>query len=155
MASVSVSHLILFIASMVVAASVAGVFTTSVDDLAGALDDQGLQISDTVRTSVEVISDSGSDNVYDDDAGEVTLYVKNVGTRNLNAESAQLDVLLNGEFVVGDDLAVEHVEDPDAATWGTSEVVEVTIDRNLEPGDHRVKVIASGDEEIFEFRVEP
>jgi len=155
MASVSVSHLILFIASIVIAASVAGVFTTSVDDLAGALDDQGLQVSENVRTSVQVISDSGSNNVYDDDEETLTLLVKNVGTTALDADESQLDVLVNGEFVTSDELSVAALDSTDEHTWARGEVVEVTVDRELAPGDHRATVIVGGDEERFEFRVEP
>ncbi len=153
MASVSVSHLILFIASMVIAASVAGVFTTSVDDLAQAIDDQGLQVSDNVRTSISIISDSGSDNIYDSEAEQLTLYVKNIGTQDLDAEPRQLDVLVNGEFVSDDDMEIRVLDSPNEHTWATNDVIEITIERQLDPGDHRVLVIVSGDEEVLEFRV--
>lgn len=153
MASVSVSHLILFIASMIIAAGVAGVFTTSVDDLAQAIDDQGIQVSDNVRTDVKIISDTGSDNIYESDNSHISLYVKNVGTKNLNAESRQLDVLVNGEFVSNDDIEIEVLDGADEHAWRTSEVIEMTIERTLDPGDHRVMIIVNGDEEVIEFRV--
>lgn len=152
MASVSVSHLILFIASMLIAASVAGVFTTSVDDLAQAINDQGLQVSDNVRTSIAIISDSGSSNIYDDGNGEITLYVKNIGTQNLEPDQRQIDVLVDGEFVAGSNISTQVLDTPDELVWGTSEVLELQIQRSLDPGDHRVKVIVNGDEEVIEFR---
>src|SRR6056297_495379 len=97
MASVSASHLILFIASMMIAASVAGVFTNSIGQLSGALSEQGLDVSSDVRTDVEIISDSGSDAIYD--GGTITLYVKNTGTERLAADQGEMDILVNGQFV--------------------------------------------------------
>ena len=157
MASVSVEQLILFIASIVIAAGVAGVFTSSVDDLAGAIDDQGIEVSDDIRTSVEIISDSGSDAVYDDaeeTSGTVTLLVKNTGSSDLVADPSQVDVLLNGQFRT--DVSVALADgDGTETSWGQTEVVTVQLtDVALDPGDHRVKLIVNGDEELFQFRVE-
>lgn len=155
MASVSVSHMILFIASMIIAASVAGVFTSSVDELADAIDDQGPQVSDQVRTSIEVISDSGSDAVYEDvnTDGNVTILVKNIGTNDLIPDDREIDVLVNGQFVGSDDTTVELLGEGER--WSPNEVVRVTVtvEGGLDPGDHRVKVIVTGDEDVLEFRV--
>ena len=153
MASVSVSHMILFIASMLVAASVAGVFTSSVERLSGAIDDQGLQVSDSVRTDIEVISDAGDGAcVYNCSSNEnLTLLVKNTGSTTLPAEGDQLDVIVNGEFQPSSTLPVEVLDGADR--WRSSDVVRLTVsDLNLTSGDHRAKVILNGDEEVFEFR---
>jgi flagellar protein FlaG len=60
MASVSVSHLIIFIAAMVVAASVAGALTTTVNDISDAIDEQGPSVSDDIRSDITIINDPGS-----------------------------------------------------------------------------------------------
>src|SRR6056297_667565 len=100
MASVSASHLILFIASMMIAASVAGVFTNSIGQLSGAISEQGLDVSSDVRTDIEIISDSGSDAIYDSAGnGNITLYVKNTGSEDLAVDTGQLDVFVDGAFV--------------------------------------------------------
>jgi flagellar protein FlaG len=154
MASVSVSHMILFIASMIVAASVAGVFTTTVDQLSSAIDDQGLQLSDSIRTEIEIISDNGSGAcVYDCDGNEqLTLLVKNTGSSRLSARSEHIDVLVDGRYQATGDVTVELLGGAD--TWDTNDVVRLTVDESgLNSGDHRAKVIVNGDEEVFEFRV--
>ncbi|WP_340097858.1 flagellar protein G [Salinibaculum salinum] len=153
MASVSISHMILFIASMLIAASVAGVFTTSVDRLSGAIDDQGLQVSDDVRTDVEVISDNGTGAcVYNCDGnGNLTLLVKNTGSRQLSAQPDQIDVLIDGQFTPASDKTVTVLGESD--TWDRGAVVRVNVSApGLSSGDHRAKVIVNGDEEVFEFR---
>ncbi len=153
MASVSISHMILFIASMLIAASVAGVFTTSVDRLSGAIDDQGLQVSDDVRTDVEIISDNGTGAcVYNCDGnGNLTLLVKNTGSRQLSAQNEQIDVLIDGQFTPASDKTVTVLGESD--TWDRGVVVRINVSApGLPAGDHRAKVIVNGDEEVFEFR---
>jgi len=153
MASVSVSHMILFIASMLIAASVAGVFTTSVDDIADAIEDQGPAVSDQVRTSIDIISDSGSDAIYDENEseGEITILVKNTGSSNIVPDTTDIDVLVNGQFVGADDLEFELLGEGE--TWSSSEVIQITIDQPLEAGDHRVLINVNGGEDVIEFRV--
>jgi flagellar protein FlaG len=145
--------MILFIASMLIAASVAGVFTTSVDRLSGAIDDQGLQVSDDVRTDIEIISDNGTGAcVYNcDDTGNLTLLVKNTGSRQLSAQPDQIDVLIDGQFTPASDKTVTVLGESD--TWDRGVVVRINVSApGLSSGDHRAKVIVNGDEEVFKFR---
>ena len=149
MASVSVSHMILFIASMLVAASVAGVFTDTVGQLSNAIDDQGLQVSEDVRTDIEIISDSGSSDVYDDSSDTTTLHVKNTGSETLGATADAVEVFVDGRFET--DVTVTLLDG--ASAWRGGEVVRLEITESLTTGeDHRVKLVVNGDEEVFEFR---
>ncbi len=152
MASVSVSHMILFIASMVIAASVAGVFTSSVDQLSNAIEDQGLHVSENVRTDIEIISDNGTGAcIYDCDGNaNVTLLVKSTGSGDLAADPVLIDVLINGQFQPSSDMQVELLGG--ASTWGHGDVIRLQVtEGGLGSGDHRVKVIVNGDSEVFEF----
>jgi flagellar protein FlaG len=153
MASVSVSHMILFIASIVIAASVAGVFTDSISQVSQAIDDRGLSVSENVRTDIEVISDSGSAAVYDETTNNVTIYVKNTGSQRLRAENQGIDVLVDGQYEA--DFTVSLLNGAD--TWGPGDVVRLDIEPNdgsgLGSGDHRLKVIVNEDEEVFRFRI--
>lgn len=151
MASVSASHLILFIASMMIAASVAGVFTNSIGQLSGAISEQGVDVSSDVRTDVEIISDSGSDAIYDSGSDTVTLYVKNTGSEDLAADAGQMDIFVNGQFATSVTVSLAAGSD----SWSPGTVVEVTITppQSLSNGDDvRVQLTVNGDEEVFEFR---
>lgn len=157
MASVSVSHAIMFIASLLVAATVAGALVSGVDRISESISDRSLDTSEDIRTEVEIISDSGSNVVFDgtaEDGGDITLLVKNTGSKNLLAEESQLDVLVNGRFATN--VTVENADDPQSVSWDTSEVVRVTVTvdgSDLNSNDQRVKVIVNSDEEVFRFRL--
>jgi len=146
-ASVSSSHLILFIASLLIAASVAGTFTQGVQRLSSALGDRSLDVAQDVRTDVEIISDSGSDAIYDDSTDTVTVLVKNTGSLDLPADSDQIEVLVDGRYQV--DVTVTVL---DGEAWRVGNVVELEISETLDAGDHRVTVIVNNDEEVLEFR---
>ncbi|WP_115863776.1 flagellar protein G [Halorussus litoreus] len=149
MASVSTSHLILFIASLLIAASVAGTFTQGVQRLSSALGDRSVDVSSDVRTDVEVISDPGSDAVYDNSSETLTLLVKNTGSRDLDASPDRMDVLVDGRYQPNVSTTVV-----DGSYWRVGNVVriEVGLGSEVADGDHRAKVIVSGDEEVLEFR---
>lgn len=144
MASVSASHLILFIASVVIAAGVAGTFTNSVGQLSSAIGDQGVDVSEDVRTDVEIISDSGS-SVYD--GTNLTLLVKNTGSNTLPPDGDSLDIIVDGQYRT--DVSIEVLDGP---SWTPGNVARVNVTTSLSSGDHRVKLIANGDEEVFRFR---
>jgi flagellar protein FlaG len=148
MAGASVSEMILFIASILVAAAVAGVFIDTVGGLSHSIESQGDATSRSVATDVEIISDAGSQ-VYDMDGnGNVSLYVKNTGSRELDAEGSNVEVIVNGTYV--GDVTVTPV---DGSGWPRGGVVELEIDQTLSSdAEHRVKIVVNGDSEIFRFR---
>jgi flagellar protein FlaG len=161
MASVPVSHLILFIASLVIAAGVVGTITTGVDRVSAAVDDAGLDATEQLRTDVTIISDPSA-GVYNASGDQnVTLLIKNTGTYRLAPDGSDLDVVLDGAYVRPNALSGELVSADGANAWSRGDVLRLTIDTNqidgsggLADGDHRVFVTVNGDEELFQFRVE-
>ena len=78
MSGVSASHLVIFIASIVVAAGVAGTLVTQVDRVSTSIVSQNEDVEERIDTDIRIISDTGSDAIYDNDNnGTLTLYVKN------------------------------------------------------------------------------
>ena len=150
MGSESISSLILFIAAILVAAGVAGTLVASVDEVSGSIDTFSGSVSDDIDTDVEIISDPGSDAVYDESDETITLLVKNTGDRSLPDDGTELDVLVNGEYVTPDRLTVTVIEE---STWrhGAVATVELDLEESLETDEHRVMLTVPGDEEVFEF----
>lgn len=148
MADVSAPSLILFIASLVVAAGVAGVLINTVNGISSAIDDRGGDVTESIRTDVEVISDPEAA-IYNDSEGTLTLLVKNTGLRELPATNRTFDVIVDAEYRTS--VSVRVV---DGDVWRPHRVVELTIGGlALDGGDHRAKLVVDGDEEVFRFRV--
>lgn len=152
MASASISELIMFIAAVTVAAGVATTLTLNVADISSSLDQRSLDLAADIDTSIVVISDTGSPgSLYDSGTDTVTVLVKNTGDRTLSADTAHVDVLVDGRYVSPGDLTVTVVSDgPD---WKPGDVVQLDVDTSLASGGHRVTVIVDGDRDVIDFEV--
>ncbi|CQR50302.1 MULTISPECIES: CARDB domain-containing protein [Haloferax] len=148
MADISVPSLILFIASIVVAAGVSGVLIDTVTGISSSVDERGGDVSTEIRTDIEVISDPEA-GVYDGASDTLSVYVKNTGLRTLPATSGGFDIIVGGQYQTNVTVSVV-----DGTEWRPSNVVELTVtDIALTSGDYRMTVVVHGDEEVFEFRV--
>lgn len=149
MASTSVSTLVIFIAALTIAAGVSGVMVTTVGGIADSLEDRGADVAAEIDTDIEVISDPGSDAVYDDSAETVRVLVKNTGDRTIPTEGTGVELLVDGRYVARSDYTVTVLDDD---RWRDGAVVRIEADRALDSGDHRVTVIVDSERETFRFR---
>jgi len=156
MASVSASHLIIFIASLVIAAGVVGTLTTGVDRVSSAIDDRSLDVSQQVRMDMAIISDpADADYVTTSDPNELTIHVRNTGSQGVPTEASAVDIVLNGNFIGNGDITVEDANDDTSPVWRPGDVVAITIDDSSSVvntgGDNRLILTVNEDEETFEF----
>jgi flagellar protein FlaG len=149
MAIVSSETLILFIATVLVAGSVAGALTGGVNQLSSALGDRSLDVSEEIRTDVEIISDAGSGAVYDATNDTVTLLIKNTGSNTLAGSADTIDVVLDGTYRAN--LTTETVDED---VWLPGSVLRMQVQNvALTTGeDHRVVIDVHGNTERFAFR---
>ena len=151
MSGVSASHLVIFIASIVVAAGVAGTLVTQVDRVSTSIVSQNEDVEERIDTDIRIISDTGSDAIYDNDNnGTLTLYVKNTGGTELNVQEDDVDVLIEGSFNSPD--TVSRVDDT-TDRWPPGTVIEVTVsDPGINTGDDvRVTVSVRENEDTIRF----
>ena len=151
MASVSASHLIIFIASLVIAAGVVGTLTTGVDRLNTAIEDRSLDVTQQVRMDMAFVSDPGADYTAGSDK-QISVYVRNTGSQGVPIEPSAVDVVFNGQFVSNDDLKIQDANG-NAPVWGPDQVVNITVtNTTIRDGDNRLLLTVNEDEETFEFR---
>jgi len=149
MASVSASHLIIFVASLVIAAGVVGTLTTGVERVSSSIDDGSLDVSQQIRMDMSVISDSGD---HSTNNGNLVVHIRNTGSQSVPIDQSAVDVVFNGEFLASDDFTIDDANDPDETVWRPGEVVEIEVTGpDIEDGDNRFFITVNGDEETFEF----
>ena len=152
MSSETVSQLIIFIAAILIAASVAGTLVMSADDITGIVSTQSDSLSDELQSEIKIISDPQSGAIYDDNSGEFTLLVKNLGGKDHPLSDHQLMVQINGELIHPDELEIEIIGSENEI-WRSTQVLQVTGPIDLDEGDHRAKISLRGAEDMIGFRV--
>lgn len=137
--------MILFIAAVGVAGLVAGGLSQAIGQMAVSLDDRGDQLAQAIENDIDIVNDP-SNVPYDDAANELTLYVKNTGSRTLIEDD--LTILVDGHHRSFSSSVV------DGGNWTTGSVLEVTVDVDLANGDHTARASYTPHiSDTLEFRV--
>ncbi len=137
--STSATHIIFFIASVVLAASFVGIAASAIVNLSNGIEDRGDMLANQLSADFKIINDPErmSNN-------PLILYLKNTGKVPLSTQ--HITVLIDGIDV--DNCTVNK------DTWLPGETLKLTVNVNLSPGDHVVKVVLeNGISDTFYFRV--
>ncbi len=162
MSGVSASTLVIFIASILVAAGVAGTLVATVGDISTSAESRGDAITESIDTDIELLNDGGGTNFYSEDPevfdggeyeAEITFFVRNTGSTALLAEPDEIDVLVNGLFVSDADMSVQVESGEDNGVWAEGEVVELVVglEDPLDGNGNRLTVSVTGTERSLEF----
>jgi flagellar protein FlaG len=161
MSGVSASTLVIFIASIVVAAGVAGTLVTTVGDISTSAETRGDAITESIDSEIELLNDGGGSNFYvendTDNTSRITVYVRNTGSTTLTKNESELDVLVNGLFVPTENLNITSMNGDDTRdAWAEDEVIEivVSLDEQLSGSGNRLTVFPPGTERSLEFNAD-
>jgi len=142
----SVTHMIFFIAAVVVAASMAGVFISVGYEMAQKIDVESEAMTEAMQSEIAIINDPA---MVPYDGTSLTKYVENTGSSTLDTQG--LFVMIDGGY--SNDTALQTLGS-EGAQWVPSAVLQITINISLAPGDHVVKVITGdGEADSLTFRI--
>jgi flagellar protein FlaG len=128
--STSGTHMIFFIASMLVAVSLVTVFVSTIYSLSGSMKESGDLLSSRMTTKIEIINDPS-----DVPNNPLVIYVKNTGSSVIDANSVTL--LVDGEAVSPSSLVILG----GGTHWNSTETLAITVNTTLSSGEHTVKVV--------------
>jgi flagellar protein FlaG len=138
--------MIFFIAAVVVAASMAGVFISVGYEMAQKIDVESEAMTEAMQSEIVIINDPA---MVPYSGTSLTIYVENTGSSTLKTQG--LFVMMDGGYT--NDTALQ-VLGSSGAQWVPSAVLQITINISLAPGDHVVKVIAGdGEADSLTFRI--
>ena len=154
MSGVSASTLIIFIASILVAAGVAGTLVATVGDISNSAETKGDAITESIDADFEILNDGGGTKFYDNSTTNITFYIRNTGSNALFQNPNNINVLVNGQFE--QDITIQSVtSDSNDDVWAEDEVleIEVSLGRTLSGSGNRLTVSTKGTERSIEFSV--
>jgi archaeal flagellar protein FlaG len=145
MSDSSTTQMIFFIAAIVVAASLSGVFIGLSANMANAVEKRAINFSDKLDTSVKIINDPA---FVPYQGSNLTLYVKNTGANQILP--TDMLVMIDGKDQNSSSWTIIGGSD----LWGPSIVLEVHLNIILANGDHTAKVVISnGISDSVSFRI--
>lgn len=124
--STSATHIIFFIASVVISASFVGVAAKTIINISDGIEDRGEMVAKQLSADFRVINDP--ERVSNN---PVVLYLKNTGKVPLS--TSHITVLVDGENI--DDFTVS------SDLWMPGNTITLTINVNLSSGEHVVKIV--------------
>lgn len=150
MPGTSASQMIFFIAAMIVATAVAGVFVTTTINLSKDIRDSADRERNQFNTQVTIINDPSA-MPYNATCSTLILYVKNIGSTVLGNNTITL--LINGTYFTRDNMTFRLLDG--ATDWKKETVLEITLTNvTLAAGDHTLKLVVQGKESIsFSFKI--
>jgi flagellar protein FlaG len=140
--STSSTQLIFFIATMVIASGLVGLFAETIMSISDGVSTRGDVVYDTLMTDITIINDEH--NMPND---PLDVYVMNTGKVKL---ATQADILVDNEMKTSG----VNITVLDAEYWEPGEVLRIRVNVTLSEGEHTVKVIVpNGLSDRFTFRI--
>ncbi len=136
MAGESAAHMILFIATILIASSVSAVMIVTIEKMSIEIKNQGEFIGKVLSTNFEIINDPlkipnktiGTNTAY-------VFYIKNIGDTSFAFTNDTITVLIDGWIIPKQNVTTNP------SVLNPGDVGELDVITSLSPGNHRITVI--------------
>ncbi|KGK98378.1 flagellar protein G [Methanococcoides methylutens] len=150
-AETAITHMIFFIAAILIAMTVIAVMSANVQSLTGATASSSKVLSEQIKTDITIISDPKII-PYDSTSKEYTFYAKNTGRTDLDTE--YLDVFIDGLHVDPENIEMEFFDQDVLWRPGDTLVVNMKVTDEMTTGDHRILIATeNGKSDSMDFRI--
>jgi len=130
--SLTGTHVIFFIASIIVAGMVSGIFIAVTLNITGSLSEKGGRVQEQLDTEFSIINDPEHIKKQGD---SYLFYIKNVGGKKLDTTNQTFQVFLDGEIISVTNYSFADNSLP------VSGVTTLYVKTTLETGDYTLRVV--------------
>ena len=144
--SLTGAHVIFFVAAIIVAGAVSGMFIAVTMNVSISLSDRGDRLQEQLDTDFEIINDP---NNIPSSGGYYIFYLKNIGKGKLATSNETFQLFVDGEIIVTGNY---YFGDSSLSASGVTEIYVATTE--ISPGDRTLRVVgplAIEDEFTFEI----
>ena len=144
--SLTGAHVIFFIATVIVASTVSGVFIAVTLNVSNSFSDKGDRIQEQLDTDFTIINDPDNIPLASEN---YTFYLKNIGGKTLTTTTSEFQVFIDGEIIGTTFYSFNRTSLP------VSEVAELKIwQSKISSGDRTLRVVGSlAVEDEFTFTI--
>lgn len=131
--SVTGSHVVIFIASVIAAGAVSGVILAVTSGVNSSLAERGERVQDLLDTDFVIINDPEN---IPSSGGYHLFYLKNIGSKQLSTSNETFTAFIDGELIVTADFSFSTVK------IKQGEITVLSIDSSvLSSGDHTLRTV--------------
>ena len=142
--SLTATQVVFFIASIIIASAVSGVFVVVINDVSSSLAERGDRVQDQLDYEFTIINDPEN---IPAEGSNYLFYLKNTGGKKLPTTNTTFTIFVDGELVI-----TENFNFSDNST-GADEVTTMYVATSeISAGDHTLRVVgpqAIDDEFMF------
>jgi archaeal flagellar protein FlaG len=131
--SLTGTHVIFFVASVIVAGVVSGVFVAVTNDASSSLSERGDRIRNQLDTEFRIINDNEN---IPTSGGYYNFYIKNIGANRLLTTNDTFQVFIDGEYI-----AVAHYYFSSESVRAGDVVTLYIADSQISAGDHTIRLV--------------
>ncbi len=144
--SLTGAHVIFFVAAVIVAGAVSGVFIAITMDVSSSLSERGDRLQEQLDTDFEIINDP---NNIPSSGGYYIFYLKNIGKRRLETSNVTFQLFVDGEIIPIENYSFEDSSLP------ASNVTEIYVATSeISSGDRILRVVGPiAIEDEFAFKI--
>jgi len=144
--SLTATQVIFFIASVIIASAVSGVFVAVINDVSSSLSDRGDRVQDQLDYEFTLINDPNniptSGNFYH-------FYLKNIGGKQLSTSNTTFTIFVDGEIVL-----TENFNFSDTSIKSEEVTIMYVLNTEISVGDHTLRVVGpQAIDDKFEFTI--
>jgi archaeal flagellar protein FlaG len=130
--SLTGTHVIFFVAAVIVAGMVSGVFIAITMNVTTSLSHRGERIIQQLDTDFEIINDP---NIIPMAGAYYIFYLKNIGGARLTTTNQTFQVFIDGELIGASQYYFEQTSIP------VEEVTNLYVNQTLASGDHLLRLV--------------
>jgi flagellar protein FlaG len=142
--SLTGTHVIFFIAAVIIAGTVSGVFMAVITDVSKSLSERGDRVQQQLDTEFNIINDP---NHIPSSENDYLFYLKNIGAKELKTTNETFQLFVDGEIIF-----IENYNFSDGSIR-PDEVTTIYVNKTqISSGDHTLRIVgpqAVGDEFTF------
>lgn len=144
--SLTGAHVIFFVAAVIVAGAVSGVFIAITMDVSSSLSERGDRLQEQLDTDFEIINDP---NNIPSSGGYYIFYLKNIGKKRLETSNETFQLFVDGEIIPIENYSFEDSSLP------ASNVTEIHVATSeISSGDRILRVVGPiAIEDEFAFKI--
>ena len=144
--SLTGTHVIYFIAAIIIASAVSGIFIAVSNDINSGLSETGDRIKTQLDTDFKIINDP--DNIPNQ-GGNYYFYLKNIGGVELATTTTTINLFVDGEIITSDQYSFED------SSIKVGAITTIYIDNSqIAAGNHKLRVVGpQAVEDEFSFDI--